>query len=202
MWKRVPSDICVYCGVLASETEHFPPKSTLSSGFLLTACRECNGTARDLYPYDFEARADFVKSQLKDALALKLEKHQVGSTEWFSVTDNERVRILWNAKLHLIEIAPDIFTFDWQSKADYETSGARSCYNLHSKPITNEIPAYVSKGRRRSYPWKSMRPGDNFYVPLTNRKQFSHNLWYARKITDFKFSMKEEGDGVRIARVS
>lgn len=202
MWKRVPSDVCVYCGVLASETEHFPPKSTLSSGFLLTACRECNGTARDLFPYDFESRADFVKDQLRDALALKLEKHPVGSNDWFSVSDNERIRILWSAKLHLMSIEPDIFSSDWKTKSDEEGSGSRSCYNLHSKPTVNEIPTYVSDARRRKFPWKTMRPGDNFYVPLTNKRQFSHNLCYARKITKFKFSMKEEGDGVRISRVS
>lgn len=59
-------ELCVYCGMLATNLDHFPPVSSMPRvGVLLPACGECNRFARDLYPYDFSKRLQHVKDRIR-----------------------------------------------------------------------------------------------------------------------------------------
>ena len=61
---------------------------------------------------------------------------------------------------------------------------------------------------RRKYPWKEMRVGDSFYVPTrqdqsTNKLQTSMGATAAgaRKRLHARYTVRIEGDGVRVWRV-
>ena len=69
---RLYGDECIYCGLPATEDEHWPPYCSSNTGYILPCCRECNALAGTEWPYDFIKRAGYVKEKLKHRLARDL----------------------------------------------------------------------------------------------------------------------------------
>jgi rRNA maturation protein Nop10 len=81
---RLHSARCIYCGVLATEDEHFPPYTfgnPGASGYLLRSCAECNGLAKTAHPTDFSARAWFVKNALRRKHKRRMSNKAYETTE-------------------------------------------------------------------------------------------------------------------------
>ena len=118
-YKLADSDaeLCVYCGLLASQIDHFPPIAYVPrQGVLLPACPECNRFARDTYPYDFGRRVQHVKDRIRrkyrrvlttptwcaeelDELSGFMQKATVG---WRDAKRITRARLAWDANNHLL----------------------------------------------------------------------------------------------------
>lgn len=64
-WVEARGERCVYCGDRANTTEHFPPQTVESGGWLLSACSECNSFAEAEHPFNLDARAEHVKAKLR-----------------------------------------------------------------------------------------------------------------------------------------
>lgn len=71
--RRIAGELCLYCGLVATVEDHFPPYSYSHSGFLLPACRECNLLAGTAHPSLLPERMDYVKAKLKVRYAKYLE---------------------------------------------------------------------------------------------------------------------------------
>jgi hypothetical protein len=66
-YVRLNGSRCVYCGDVATQTDHFPPQCVRPrEGWLLPCCSECNVVASNIHPYDFQARVAHVKNTLHD----------------------------------------------------------------------------------------------------------------------------------------
>ena len=117
-YKLTDSDtaLCVYCGMLATQTDHFPPIAYVPRyGVLLPACGECNRFARDLYPYDFSKRVQHVKNRIgrkyRSVLATptwcaeELDElsgfMRKASVEWRDEKRITRARLAWDVNKHL-----------------------------------------------------------------------------------------------------
>ena len=65
-----------------------------------------------------------------------------------------------------------------------------------------EIPEITRcGGRPAKYPWHAMEVGDSFFVPDKKSCQFGGLIQYAKKKTGYKYSVRKEGDGIRVWRV-
>lgn len=88
---------CIYCGDLASGTEHWPPKFLTDYGYLFTACLQCNVFAGRIHPWNFHLRALHVKSKINEHYT----KILLGESGWTLAELDElgqslRDRVLWS----------------------------------------------------------------------------------------------------------
>ncbi len=112
------SSHCIYCGDLASTTEHWPPQSFTSQGYLFSACKECNNIAGVLYPTDFAKRSYYVNCRLRVKYKKYLnmpdwkgeELRELGYSlrtkvkEWRDVSLVGKRRVAWSAAKYLARI--------------------------------------------------------------------------------------------------
>lgn len=112
---HIKGSLCVYCGMLATTQEHFPPASYSRRGLVLPACQECNSLAGTAYPTDFPARCEYVKDRIrkKNQKALRFPvwheddldemgkqfKREIGA--WQERRRIAHSRIAWNAESYL-----------------------------------------------------------------------------------------------------
>jgi hypothetical protein len=172
--KRISGTFCVYCGVPATETEHFPPASTGSYGWLLPACRECNQIAGDRHPYDFEARCNFVKSGiahyarenlLPASLDAELDKDDY---EWetflkrLSEARAARRRLAWSAAAYLSSIGGTKL---------FAVKPAKTATTTKSAPklgVSIETPSTPKKRKQKpktkKVPYSDLRPMQEAYA--------------------------------------
>jgi hypothetical protein len=61
----IKGDMCLYCGLVATTEDHFPPVSHSLRGYLLPACAECNGLAGTNHPTNLKKRIAYVKEKLE-----------------------------------------------------------------------------------------------------------------------------------------
>jgi hypothetical protein len=118
---KIDGERCVYCGERATCFDHFPPYSVERfRGWLLPACAECNALAADRCPYDFEARAMYVKRELIARYRPLLESAALRASEvaelgrglrgmverWAAQRAILRQRTAWSAIAYLATIDP------------------------------------------------------------------------------------------------
>lgn len=116
--KRLNGHWCLYCGMVATTEDHFPPISYSLRGFLLPACSECNTFAGTSYPTNLAKRIEYVKERLKKKYRKILrmpvwtqdELNEMGyglKTGIDQCQRNRRTahgRIAWNAESYLASI--------------------------------------------------------------------------------------------------
>jgi len=120
-WKRLNGDWCLYCGALADSGDHFPCRAVAYSGWILPACRQCNSTLNDRWPWNLEKRIEMAKAEI-----VQRTRHLMRSPPWDADDLSElgpnmrrevklwqekrkiaRARIAWNATVYLCLIDKD-----------------------------------------------------------------------------------------------
>ena len=114
----IVGDWCVYCGMLATQREHFPPATCERWGYILPSCGECNRFAGTQAPYDFDARTGIVKGKLRSRNQRLLNTPDWGAdeiaelsgetkrevTRWQKRKKRVQERLAWPALEYLLSI--------------------------------------------------------------------------------------------------
>jgi hypothetical protein len=93
--NRLHGVMCVYCGDIATQDEHFPPASCTRFGYILPCCGECNRIAGTQHPYNFTDRYEYVNRKLR-----KKYKRQLKVEDW---EDKELAEVSYRLRIYILK---------------------------------------------------------------------------------------------------